>query len=647
MMKKEQSIRRKLQGDNCFNPFNKAFDVEVVREYITQLDEENNDIYEKSIAEAAEIYNLYYQKYVQAIIEIVKKERICVEEIIETVFGMANYDYIELSRQAYKKGKNGSLFDFAHLEIFNEAMPASNINIVGAVEGQVDYLNTLLNVVRHISCENSIKKSYNSEQVIHSLYAIANVLYYIKESYDVALWENGYIQKELDGFHVKYIDREYPLAKHIGYIRTENNMAGTIDIVKDLSRWDEFRKVYFLTRRSDFVIDNVGIDEQGYIQYNLVKRENNFNDDISYVLARTEVDLYYPYIYQEKIEMLNDLSVNDMIILFSQLSKLMQNIEMSLTDKINVRSVVPVKIKKRDIIRFLKQMTTYSKKQIEVFLEINTNSLDSNNRVNLREKPLMMLKEEYICLLSAIAAPNYSYLTDIWLDSAKVDMKKRGVSFEKHIKNTLEELLTKRGYTHYIARANKFFNAQGDYEEIDLVLNLKSVVVLAEVKCIKYAMECRDTYNNMKIVRKASEQIKRKADYIIKYKSELEEEIGCIEGKEIIKVIITNYPIFAGTKVEGIPVIDFFVFDSYFRSGKLTHAVLEADCRREIEIPYYEGEDEMCNKMQKFIDSPPSIEAIRKRLGMEERQLTFPKADIQIFQEFPFVLEKKDLFEKY
>ena len=87
-------------------------------------------------------------------------------------------------------------------------MPASNINIVGAVEGQVDYLNTLLNVVRHISCEDSIKKSYHSEQVIHSLYAIANVLYYIKESYDVALWENGYIQKELDGFHVKYIDRE-------------------------------------------------------------------------------------------------------------------------------------------------------------------------------------------------------------------------------------------------------------------------------------------------------------------------------------------------------------------------------------------------------------------------------------------------------
>ena len=49
------------------------------------------------------------------------------------------------------------------------------------------------------------------------------------------------------------------------------------------------------------------------------------------------------------------------------------------------------------------------------------------------------------------------------------------------------------------------------------MLNLKSVVVLAEVKCIKYAMECRDTYNNMKIVRKASEQIKRKADYLARF----------------------------------------------------------------------------------------------------------------------------------
>ena len=34
---------------------------------------------------------------------------------------------------------------------------------------------------------------------------------------------------------------------------------------------------------------------------------------------------------------------------------------------------------------------------------------------------------------------------------------------------------------------------------------------------------------------------------------------------------------------------------------------------------------------------PPSIEVIRKKLKLEERQLTFPKSEIQIFQEFPSV----------
>ncbi len=66
-----------------------------------------------------------------------------------------------------------------------------------------------------------------------------------------------------------------------------------------------------------------------------------------YVLGRTEVDLYYPFIYNEKIETLNGLSINDMIILFSKLSKLMEKIEHFKTDKYKNCSLVLVKIEKR------------------------------------------------------------------------------------------------------------------------------------------------------------------------------------------------------------------------------------------------------------------------------------------------------------
>ncbi len=77
------------------------------------------------------------------------------------------------------------------------------------------------------------------------------------------------------------------------------------------------------------------------------------------------------------------------------------------------------------MVRFLKQTTVYCKKQIEAFLEINTNRIDNVHRINLRERPLLLLDNTFLCLMSAIAAPNYSYLTDVWLDAAGVDLTQK------------------------------------------------------------------------------------------------------------------------------------------------------------------------------------------------------------------------------
>ena len=46
-------------------------------------------------------------------------------------------------------------------------------------------------------------------------------------------------------------------------------------------------------------------------------------------------------------------------------------------------------------------------------------------------------------------------------------------------------------------------------------------------------MECRNTHNNMKIIKKAADQIKRKANFIDMYKKELANDIGNIEDKKI------------------------------------------------------------------------------------------------------------------
>ena len=414
----------------------------------------------------------------------------------------------------------------------------------------------------------------------------------------------------------------------------------SISIVEKLSNISKFHKKYFTIGRSDYIINKAWLDEEGYIQYSLIEKENNYEDDMSYVMAKTEVDLYYPFIYKERIEEIKELSINDMIIMFTRLSNLINKIIDTKKEKKQRMSLLSVKISRKDIVRLLKQTTIYSKKQIELFLEMNTNTMDNNCRINLRSKPLLLLGNTYLCLVSAIVTPNYSYLTDVWLDAAGVDLTRRGKDFERYIKKSLEDVLSKKGYSYNIPQINKFTNKDGKYEEIDLLINLKNVVVIAEVKCIKYAMECRDTHNNLKIVKNAANQIKRKADFIKVHKDELSDFIGDMEGKKIIKVIITNYPIFAGSDVDDIPIIDFYLFDSYFRSGKLTHAVLGSNIVSEVDvIPYYSNEDELCTELENFLDNPPSIDELKKKIKLEERKLSLPDEELQIFQDFPSVVE--------
>lgn len=648
-MSEKKTIRKKLQGITIFNPFNAKFDADKLKCYIEQVDLiSDDDRYAKTIAESAELYNFYYKEYTEKIKNEIKKANISIEEVIMTVFSMANADCLKLSKELTKNKSIINLVNMAHLQVDSPEQQFGKMNIIGAVEGQVDYINTMINIIRHVVPDKENKLSVHSSQVhkskeIEEGYKIANLLYYIKESYDVALWEDGYIKKRENKIYVKYIDEKYLLAKHIGYLRTNNNILGGVVGLEELSNNNIFHNLYFMTGRSSYIIGEVWLDEKEYIQYSLIKKENNYEDDIAYVLARTEIDMYYPFIYREKMQELNQLSINDMMIMFSMLSKLIEKIIHAKTNKYQKMPLISIKIEEKEIIKFLRATTTYSKSQIEKFLEINTNKMDGKYRINLWKKLLLSINKTYFLLISAIAAPNYSYLTDSWLDAAGVDLTDRGSKFEKYIKKSLEESLGKKGFTYYIPEINKFKNKNGEFEEIDLLINLKDIVILAEVKCIRYAMECRDINNNMKTIQKAASQVKRKADFINRYKEELQDVTRNIEGKNIIKVIITNYPIFAGTTVDDIPVIDFYLFNSYFLSGKLTNVAVSSGNIKEIpKESYYSNESEMCKKLEKFLYAPPSINVLKKKLKLEEKKLTDSREKIQIFQDFPCVIDESN-----
>lgn len=644
-MKENNTFRKKLQGEPKFNPFNQKFCWEELNKYLEQQKKINEDgTYEEVIALTTQCYNSYYNEIMDYIKGKINNIESSYESIIQTIFAAVNRDYYLLNKKVIKNSSAISVKKIAALEVDSPISHFGTMNVIGTMETQVDISNMIVNILRH-SMDNGINElicSPNKFAEVISIYGAANLLHYTKESYDTALWENGYIISKDEQFFIKYIDEEYPIARKVGDIRIKNNILGTLNVLETLANRNmQFSNVYFDENRTKQILNNVYLDNKGNIQYSLKQGKNDFKTEISYAMARTEIDLYYPFITNKTFDSISSLGVNDLLIMFTKISQLIRVINEKMIENIedvNLK-LFSLKANKRYIFQYLKLTTSYKKNQIESFLELIESKSDSHNRIDLWSRPVLNFRNTYYFISSNIIAPNYSFLVDEWLHTAGYDLQERGVDFERYIKSEFRKLLSKRNFQSIIPYKNKFYISKSKYEEIDLLINLKNVVIVGEVKCIKYPMNSRDSNNNLKILRKAAKQIIRKTDYIVNNRNCFKEDIGIIDNKKVIKVIITNYPIYAGTKIEGIPVIDYFLFDSYIRSGKLTHSVIISNDNNEEKnisttINYYTNEDEFCNNFEEFINKPKSITEIKESLKLETKELTLQNASIKIFQDF-------------
>lgn len=651
-MKDKNIIRKKLHGNPKFNPFNKDFCWEELNLFLEQQNEKSkDDFYSAEIALTTLCYNSYYNEIMNYIKNKIHNLNVGNISIVQTLFALANREFYLLNKNLLNERYVTSIKEIASLEVNSPIDHFGTMNVVGTIETQVEIVNILVNILRHdindIKSDLILQNNYLTEIV--RIYGAANLLYLTKESYDTALWDNGYIILDGNRYFIKYINPEYPIARRIGDIRVQNNVLGAINVLETLTKTNkQFNYAFFEKNRADQILDKVWKDSNESIQYLLKKGENCIENDRAYAMARTEIDLYYPFITNKKFTSICNLEINDLLIMFSKLSGLIEKINENLVlsnENDTCLNSFSIKVSRKVIVRFLKGTTIYTKNQIESFIELIESKYDSNSRINFWSKPVWKFDDFYYFMLSNIISPNYSFLVDEWLHTIGYDLKVRGTDFERYIKVELRKALLKRKFEGLIPDKNKYYIDERQYEEIDLIVNLKNVVIIGEVKCIKYPMDSRDSYNNLKILRKAAEQIIRKTDYIYDNRNCFHDDFGNIESKKIIKVIITNYPIYAGTNVEGIPVIDYYLFDSYFRSGKLTHSLvipLNESSKEKIiseTINYYTNEDEFCANLEGFINNPVSIKEIRDDLSLETRELTLPNASIKIFQDF--VKDKK------
>lgn len=99
------------------------------------------------------------------------------------------------------------------------------------------------------------------------------------------------------------------------------------------------------------------------------------------------------------------------------------------------------------------------------------------------------------------------------------------------------------------------YGSSGNEEEIDVLISMKNVVLLADAKCIHYSIEPFNYSEAWQRLKEGCEQVIRKVEFV-KNNPQYFSRLGDFSSKTFIPFVITNYPTFSGFSHKGVYVID-------------------------------------------------------------------------------------------
>lgn len=633
----QDKLRKKIQSKPIYNAFSDQYSATEIEKII---DEENSSEVGVKIGYATALFNEYYRSYLCVIKDCIEKTNVDRIRIGKDFFKMANRDTYLAEKHITEMGRQQKIISVADIGSFTSnklSISGNNMNLIQSIEGQVDICNTAFNILKHYEPKTNEKKAAQYENIIVHMFRGSNLLSVVKESYNELIWGNCYIEENEKSIIIRYRDKKLPIIKKIGEDRMMANEFHNIIAWTGLEKMGIQYKEACISKNTKYVLDTIGKKDR-CMTYSLKEGEYSLDSNMVYTSAISQISIYYPDFADIKFECLNGLNLIDLIAIFSKLSSLLDAFYSGLfKDSIDDKEIdnFNFKIKKRDLTTYLKDVTTYTKKQIQSAIELFVCSFDDKS-IDLWKTPLFEADNYIYFLRAAITAPNIFVNMDYWLERIGYDLKKRGLSFEKYIKYDLEKVFQNQDYIHYIANQSKFFNNRNEYQEIDLFVNLKDIVIVAEVKCIKYPMNATSYHNCLKIVEKAVSQVNTKMNFIRDNSNELIDYTRDIKDKPIIGVVILNLTLFTGITMTDIPIMDYNLFKSYFSTGQLqefysTGVGLVSPVSNN---KYYENESEMCSNLEVFLKHPLSVEKKLKQYSLISEIVTLKNAKIPIYQEF-------------
>ena len=489
------------------------------------------------------------------------------------------------------------------------------------LESMTDSCSLLLNHLRYfLNKELSYKDSKPEEfsDRIINLIQNSQMLIALKYSYDDILYNDGFVNIDEKN---RLITFDYENKNNLKLLLAGNMMFTERQTYVMRRASEEGINPRLFKYTSNYRIKNVIINNssitldfgKGYPkEYKLIVS-----------VIQSYIDAYYEFLVGSTIlPKLNNCTIDEAISVWCAIQYIVEYVLLNVNYNVSIIyqkdfSSVPSKILKKDLISYIEKLTNIKRSKIKAVITILEADWTKFN--DIWTSMLYPVEEYYLLPFYPITCSSPYNVIDKIMFKGGFNLDDRGIQFEKFLHNQLTQKETP--YPITCIPTGKY-GKKGSEEEIDILISMKNVVLVAEAKCIHYSIEPLNYAEAWERLEEGCEQAIRKAEFI-KNNPQYFNKLGDYSSKEIIPFVVTNYPTFSGFSHKGVYVIDSYSFLAYIHSGTMTIRQLTSTIDPILGIKFfYHNEDEFSNKFIEYLSNNPIKQILLKQIYIHDLPIT-------------------------
>lgn len=264
------------------------------------------------------------------------------------------------------------------------------------------------------------------------------------------------------------------------------------------------------------------------------------------------------------------------------------------------------------------------------------------NPKGLWAAPIVPLPVSDDCVLAmpVFESTNMVRTAESWLAKGGLDdnapKSARGDVFERVIRAKMREALARNTIVTDGACAENAIKRDKNFpEEIDLLIQFGSLLLVGEVKCFSFPADTRERYNHLRKLRDACAQAVRKAAAIAKRPDVAAKALGISEDKvkalTILPITMVNQGYGVSLEFDGCVVTDARILDLYLGSGSYdSDAAIDTKVggSAHLTLHLYRTPEEAVERFAATMRKPPGLQRFIDRLTWTSMQVPTSKDDV-------------------